>query len=251
MGERTLEQPVPGRCSLRRLRIPQSDHRMDKQSRLLELAKVRMVTRWPGYTSIADYHDGIYECDFVSPFTKTAGNSDACVFVLLQDWSSDEELSSGLDDVTVSLGYDPTQPTSRNLTRLLKVTFGIALANVYGTNLFPLVKPGGVNSRIPQPDLIRAAREFALPQIAIVSPRLVVCLGLVTFEALRQALGLPRVGRMAVAIDSPFTLGGSRVWCQAHTGAFDQMNRNKGDPDRVARDWMKMKEDVWPTSVSR
>ena len=68
--------------------------------------------------------------------------------------------------------------------------------------------------------------------------------------ALNLALFFGSIGRMAVAIDSPFTLGGSRVWCQAHTGAFGQMNRNKGDTDRVARDWMKMKEDVWPTSVS-
>ena len=41
-----------------------------KVSRLLGLAKLRQATRWPGYTSIADYHEGAYECDFVSPYTK-------------------------------------------------------------------------------------------------------------------------------------------------------------------------------------
>ena len=217
---------------------------MDKQARLLELAKARMTTRWPGYKSIADYQGGIYECDFVSPFTKTAGNADAKVFVLLQDWSSDEELSRGLDDVTMELGYDPTQPTGRNLKRLLEVTFGLSLKDVYGTNLFPFVKSGGVSKSIPQRDLVRAAREFALPQIEIVGPRLVVCLGLVTFEALRKAIGLPPAGRMQVAINSPFSVGRSRVWCQAHTGAFGQMNRNRGGIKLVDRDWMNMKEDI-------
>jgi hypothetical protein len=63
---------------------------MDKRARLLSLARLRQSTRWRGYTSIADYHGGVYECDFVSPYTKTAGNSDAEIMVLLQDWSSHE-----------------------------------------------------------------------------------------------------------------------------------------------------------------
>ena len=58
----------------------------DKNARLLALARLRQATRWPGYKSIADYHHGVYECDFVSPYTKTAGNVDAEVMVLLQDW---------------------------------------------------------------------------------------------------------------------------------------------------------------------
>ncbi len=50
---------------------------MNKHLRLLALSKLRQAARWPGYKSIADYHDGLYECDFVSPFTKTAGNVNA------------------------------------------------------------------------------------------------------------------------------------------------------------------------------
>jgi hypothetical protein len=40
------------------------------------------------YSGIGDYHDGAYECERVSPYTKTAGNVDADVMVLLQDWAS-------------------------------------------------------------------------------------------------------------------------------------------------------------------
>ena len=109
------------------------------------------------------------------------------------------------------------------------------------------MKPGGISSRIPERDLIRAAREFALPQIEIVSPRLVICLGLVTFDALRRAYGLARVGKTEPAINSPFTVGNSRVWCQAHTGALGQRNRKKGSVDRVLKDWMRMKKDLTST----
>jgi hypothetical protein len=216
---------------------------LSKRRRLLALAKLRQVTRWPDYKPIADYRDGVYECDFVSPFTKGAGNVNAEVMVLLQDWSSHDELNRGLDEETVRLGYSPTQPTSRNLERLLKTTFGLSLSDIYGTNLCPFVKRGGVSGQIPTRDLIRAAREFALPQIEIVRPRLVICLGLVTFDALRCATGLPCAGKIALAISSPFQVGDSRVWCQAHTGAWGQMNRNKGGVDRVSQDWMRMKEE--------
>lgn len=216
---------------------------MNKHSRLLALAKRRQRERWLGYKSLVDYHGGSYECDFVSPFTKTAGNVNADVMVLLQDWSSDDELTQGLDENTQRLGHDPTQPTGRNLEQFLNTNFGLSLRDTYGTNLFPFIKRGAVSSHIPERDLIKAALAFALPQIEIVGPRLVICLGLVTFDALRRSRGLPRSGGMNLAINSPFHIGESRVWCQAHTGAFGQMNRNRGDANRAARDWMTMKED--------
>jgi hypothetical protein len=58
---------------------------MDKQDALLALAKLRQGTRWPGYNCIGDYHAGAYECDLVSPYTKSAGNVDAEIMVMLQD----------------------------------------------------------------------------------------------------------------------------------------------------------------------
>lgn len=216
---------------------------MDKRARLLELAKLRQASHWPDYKSIKDYHNGAYECDYVSPYTKTAGNVDADVMVMLQDWSSDESLRQPLDLDAQRLGYTPTLPTNLRLEQLLTNTFGLCLSNVYGTNLFPFVKPGGMSSHIQKRDLIKAARQFALPQIEIVSPRLVICLGLVTFESLQSACGLAPAGKMEIAINSPFSVGKSRVWCQAHTGALGQMNRNKGGVDRVSQDWLRMKTD--------
>src|ERR1051325_114708 len=58
---------------------------IDKRSQLLKLAKVRQATRWSGYKCIGDYHEEAYECDHVSPYSKTAGNLDADIMVVLQD----------------------------------------------------------------------------------------------------------------------------------------------------------------------
>ena len=218
---------------------------MDKRKDLLALARLRQQTRWEGYKCIgdADYHDGIYECDYVSPYTKSAGNVDADIMIMLQDWSSDEDMKKPVN--WVDLGYDPTYPTNVNLINLLQSTFGTALRETYATNLFPFVKLGGMSASIPHRDLVAAAREFAIPQIQIVRPRLVICLGLATFNALRRARGLGTCPSIDLAVSVPFDVEGSRVWCQAHTGRLGQNNRNRGGIDRVSSDWARMKEDVF------
>ncbi|HEV7681358.1 MAG TPA: hypothetical protein VGO68_04505 [Pyrinomonadaceae bacterium] len=217
---------------------------MDKQSELLALAKLRQRTRYPGYRCIGDYHAGVYECDFVSPYTKTAGNVDAEIMVMLQDWASDEFLSGPVHEPSVKLGHGPTLPTNRNLTRLLLTTFGLKLPDVYGTNLFPFVKAGEMTGNVREKDMKAAARQFALPEIRIVKPKLVICLGLATFNALRQVCNLSTCRPFSAAIESPFNIGEVRVWCQAHTGARGQNNRNKGGVSRVPDDWVRMKADL-------
>lgn len=212
---------------------------MDKQDALLALAKLRQGTRWPGYNCIGDYHAGAYECDLVSPYTKSAGNVDAEIMVMLQDWASDEALRGPLHEPSMKLGHTPSRPTNRNLIRLLDRTFGITLHDTYGTNLFPFVKLGGMSVPIHQADLVAAARQFALPQIRIINPRLVISLGLVTFNALRQASNLAPSSDLNSAIESPFNIGPTTVWCQTHTGRL--VNRNKGGVDRVSEDWLKMR----------
>ena len=71
----------------------------------MALAKLRQATQWPGYKCIGDYHAGAYECDFVSPYTKKAGNVDAEIMVMLQDWGSDEWGSGRFDEESAKEGY--------------------------------------------------------------------------------------------------------------------------------------------------
>jgi restriction system protein len=222
---------------------------MDKATRLLELARRRQACRWPGYKPLAEYHNGAYECDFVSPYTKAAQNVDASVMIILQDWSSHERLSGALDTDAVAHGHTPSLPTNRNLKRLLHVHFGLSLADTYGTNLFPFIKGGSLSSAIPIRDLERAAREFAIPQIDIVAPLVAVCLGLNTFNALRRAASMDVMPNIDAAIRVPFSRGPTRIWCQAHTGSLGQNGRNRGGVDRVSADWSAMRSDVgsWAT----
>jgi uracil-DNA glycosylase len=210
---------------------------MDKKRSLLKLGLKRQQSTCPGYKGIGDYHNGAYECEHVSPYTKSAGNVDASLMIILQDWSSDDFLSGPVDIDARDRGYTPRLPSNRNLAKLLKEHFGMELKETYTTNLFPFIKMGNMTGSIPQRDYLQAALEFALPQIQIVSPKLVVCLGLNTYNAIRKADGYEAIKPLAAAITSPFCLYSSLVWCQAHPGARGQNNRNAGDRGRVAKDW--------------
>lgn len=218
--------------------------KLGKHERLQGLAIKRQADWWSGYAHIGDYHGGAYECEFVSPYTKSAGNVDSPIFVLLQDWSSDERLSGPLDADAQRLGLTPALPTNRRLNELLLRHFDRQLADVYATNLFPFIKLGGLSATIPFGDLVRAAREYAIPQIEIVEPRLVVCLGKATFDASRVACGGRRASSMDEAINSPFRKCGSVVWAQAHTGSLGQNNRNRGGENRVEQDWQRMRRQL-------
>ena len=88
---------------------------------------------------------------------------------------------------SVPYGHDPRRPTNKRLKTLLRKHLDVALKDTYGTNVFPFIKSGGMSAAIPMQDLVRVAKAFAVPQIAIVQPRLVLALGRKTAEALRRA----------------------------------------------------------------
>lgn len=217
-----------------------SDPTSDKHAQLLELTRKRKATRWEGYTCIGDYHDRKYECDFVSPYTKSAGNVDAEVMILLQDWASEEALSDPVPEDRVRLGYDPWRQTNKRLQSLLRQHFRLELKETYVTNVFPFVKSGSMNASIRSRDLVRAAREFALPQIDIVKPRLAVCLGREAFNAVAKAAGRAPAACLDEAIATPFERGRTQVWCQAHTSSQGTNQRNRGGIKRTAEDWTRM-----------
>ncbi len=58
---------------------------MSKVQKLLQLARKRQSIRYDGYASIGDYDNGLWECDYISPYSKSAHNEDAEVVIILQD----------------------------------------------------------------------------------------------------------------------------------------------------------------------
>jgi uracil-DNA glycosylase len=208
-----------------------------RQETLRRLAAKRAADSW-GYKNLADFHGGAHECAFVSPYTKSAGNVASDIVVMLQDWASEEGLSGPLIADSLRLGYTPNVGTDINLIRLLGEHFKVALGDVYATNLFPFIKRGGMSSAIPRKDLVRAAKAFGWPQIEAIRPRLVIALGLDTFNALCEGVDVATASKMDLAIRKPVDRDATRVWCQAHTGGRGLANR--GGKVNVSADWAAM-----------
>ncbi|MBT5469852.1 MAG: hypothetical protein HOK41_04560 [Nitrospina sp.] len=213
---------------------------MTKGKQLAKLAKKRKKNVPHGYKGIAEYHEGAYECNYVSPYSKSAHNENADVMLILQDWASDESLSRPKDPNIVSLGYSPELPTNKNLIALLDTHFGIPLSDTYATNLFPFVKLGNMSSYIPSRDLMEAAINFAIPQIEVVSPKIVICLGLRVFNTISKSLEKPTPKNLVEAIPNHFKYKDTFIWAQSHPGGLGKANRNRGGIDRVSADWAAM-----------
>lgn len=201
---------------------------MNKELELLKLAKKRQSSVYDGYKGIGDYEQGYYECDYVSPYSKSAHNIDANVFVILQDWSSDENMH-GKCELTMKYGFTPEVGTNKKLKSLLHEHLDYELEQTYATNLFPFIKMGGMSANIPIADMRRAASEYTVPMIEIIKPKIAIALGRKTYNALSD------VCKNKLIIDEGiFDYCGTRVFHQPHPAARIS-NLDK------AEKWRKMK----------
>ena len=207
------------------------------QTLLLELAYKRQKNTPEGYKNIGDYHDGVYECDHVSPYTKSAGNIDAKYFILLQDWCSDKMLRGSISQDLVVYGYETILQTNKNLHALIKKHLKVKLSDTFATSLFPFIKSGDISAAIPLEHLVDAAKEYAIPQIKIVNPELVIFIGHQVYLAMCIALGIKPKEKISQAIQTPFKLDGITYWTQSHLGSSGTLDRGS---EQVQLDWAEM-----------
>jgi restriction system protein len=152
-------------------------------------------------------------------------------------------LSGDFDPEVARLGYSPALATNINLGALLTKHFDIALKEVFATNLFPFIKRGNLNAGIPANLMQYAATKFCLPQIEIVKPKLVICMGIATFNAIRRVKSLKSVDNLQDGFEQPIVEADKEYWCQSHPGALGRINReSKGRTGQVNRDWAQMAE---------
>lgn len=217
-----------------------STSQQDKTLLLKQLARKRQLDDQSCltkiYKQVGDIHGGVYDSwGLVSPWSRSACNVNASVMVVAQDWTSED--SARKQPSNFELGYSPELPTNRNLQSLLKDYFGMSFGDVYATNLFVFVKPGGLSSRIPSKDLLYSARTYTLTEIQIVKPRIVICLGAATFNALCKAIGA-KTPKFKTSIDNPVKYGETLVFGVPHTGGFG--TRNAGGLENVRKIWARL-----------
>ena len=185
------------------------------------------------YKQVGDFHGGIYDTwGHVSPWSKSACNVESPVMIVAQDWTSEE--SAKRTPTNFELGYSPELPTNKNLQNFLNDYLDLKFSDIYATNLFVFVKPGGLSARIPFKDLMYSAKTYTLQEIEIVRPQAVICLGSSTFRSLCKAIGV-KSPDFKNSVDNPIGYKGSRIFGVPHTGGLGTMN---------AGGLMKVKE-IW------
>lgn len=198
--------------------------------------KRRRDNNLEGYCRLSDFHGGYYECCFVSPWSKSAHNTDADVVLLGQDWSSSNGLNRPRDPQMRKLGHTWNLPTNVNLPALLRENMQLEFRETYATNVFPFIKNGPMDARIGHMEMQYCAREYAVPQIEIISPKMVICLGKRTFEAIRQSLNQgPKDFAEACQPKYCINHSGTEIYGAPHPGSLGV--RNAGGIAQVHERW--------------
>ena len=109
-----------------------------------------------------------------------------------QDWSSEESILRHKYQWQEELGQIPCLDTNRNLKDLLRWYLDLAFSDTYATDMFVFVKRGKMSDPIPTGGLEYCADKYIKRLIKIVSPKLVICLGEKTNNALRTTLAFTR-----------------------------------------------------------
>ena len=212
----------------------------NKDLLLKELAKKRQMDQledFPeGYTQVGDHFPQFDEFNLVSPFTKSARNLSSPIMIVAQDWSSSEGMKK-IGSEELRLVYTPSLATNLNLHALLKEHFGVSFNDVYATNLFVFIKPGTMSARIPARLFDYSALNYTSKEIEIVSPKLVICLGSITYARLTKVMS-GKAKDWKESLTSPNKFMNSYVVGVPHTGGLG--TANVGGLEKVDQIWSEV-----------
>jgi hypothetical protein len=213
---------------------------MGKKEDLAELISKRREDRNPKYHSLSEFDGGFYDGEWVVPWTISAYNLDALLMIVAQDWISEEYANKNNKPqqrkARKDTGQDAVLPTNKNLKEFLERAFKLEFSQTYATDVSIFIKPGDMDGDVPMEDLECCAKEYTLPQIKIVRPRMVLCLGAKTFNSVRRALGQPEMKLSEARLPTSHTVcAGSEIYGVPHTG--DKGTWNAGGKDKVHKIW--------------
>jgi restriction system protein len=217
-----------------------------KREALRRLAEARRSDPLDGYAGdYLRFADFDCECEHVVPWTISAEVVHADLMLIAQDWAS-EDFLSGLSaeehEEQRRTGQISRLATNVNIRDKVLPRFGPTFAETYATDAFAFVKRGAMTAPLPFADLVRSTAAYALPQIGIVRPKMVLCLGSRTFNAVRRAIlqrsgdALPPGGRRWIRLAESWRIAdpfhtdyeGIPVFGIAHPGG--QGTRASGGP---------------------
>lgn len=207
---------------------------MTKKEKLIKLALQRKLFCFDGFRKISEFQGGAFDMeDYVSPWSIGAHNFDADLMLIGQDWASSRWLSQSRNLHFAALGKDPDLMTNRNLDEYLKY-FNLTFSDTYATNAFVFVKEGNMSANITKKFLRESIKNFLLPQIEIVKPKMIICLGAKTYNAIRQENGYSEI-KVSSGQENAMSFMGADVYGANHTGGHG--TKNAGGKESARKQW--------------
>jgi uracil-DNA glycosylase len=204
-----------------------------------------------GLTNPSKYEPQGYDSDEIGPWTLWAGDLDADLMVVGQDWGDENYFKDNhgmdkpnnpttvaLSELLAGIGKElPSPPPDRGQSNSRRKT------GVFLTNALLWLKSGGMRAKLKEEWFDERALYFLREQIAIVEPRVVVGLGRHAYNAILRAYGLPVPRgplRTIVEASAGRELSGPNtlLFGVYHCGAYGR-NINRL-PDEQRKDWQRI-----------
>jgi hypothetical protein len=192
-----------------------------------------------GFANVSEFHSGIFDSiDFPTPWTIGAQNVNSKLMIVAQDWASTSWLSNPSNIKYAKLGHDPRLLTNKNIEFYLNL-FGLTFADTYATNAFPYIKVGHLSARIKDKYFQVAIKECLLPQIKIIQPRMIICLGSQVYNGLRRTMGMKPIS-IKKGHEEEFDHCGIKLYGAFHPGGLG--TANAGGKDAALEQWLILSE---------
>lgn len=193
-----------------------------------------------GFSNVSEFQNGIFEhADFLTPWTVGAKNFDADLMLVAQDWASSSWLDNPANAKYGELGRDPTLVTNKNIENYLEL-FSLTFGDTYATNAFPYIKSGNLSAKIKNHYFRKAVVDFLVPQMDVIRPKMVICLGSLVYNELRRYRAL-RPALIRFGHECGVDFDGSKLFGVYHPGGLG--TASAGGSSEASKQWRKLSID--------
>jgi uracil-DNA glycosylase len=170
--------------------LTMGDQKREAMRGLVRRRRTRPPWLPAGWFLLRDVLNGRFdEDDHVVPWSRTC-DLDAEIMLIAQDWDSFDKISEREEYHLRQIeqaGRDIGLTTNWRIDDFLLRYFNLRYHQVFATDLFPFIKPT-TNSKFGKGWLSQCARDYAIPQIDIIGPRMVICLGNDAYSTIKDEL---------------------------------------------------------------
>lgn len=217
-----------------------ADERSGRYKRLVSARKA--CRRCDGLVNASVLRRGKFDSDEIGPWTRWLGDLNARVMVVGQDWGDQRAFEK-------QQGRNGSYSATNDMLRELLASIGVDVpeqdaafgpTDVFLTNAVLCFKDQGCQGPV-RPEWFRdCGRAFLKPQIELVNPRAVVCLGQQAYSAVMSAYGLVQPKSWRSAVEGPgLTLpGGPIAFAVYHCGR--RILNSHRDQTQQLSDWKRI-----------